>query len=166
MVKNPFIVTLIGLFLAIAINVYLFATGDELIFVISRTMFANLMLVLTIVPVHEAIKVRGSSVSFGFGERIRSGMKPVALFTLTVALVTYILFKMFGDPLIGQRIMDMKQLLDAAVADGSITQAESAKRLEGAKQVLSPSMLILILLMSNMVVGFISSLLAAMLIRK
>lgn len=166
MVKNPFIVTIIGLVLAIAINVYFFSTGDDLNYVVSRTMFANLMLVLTIVPVHEAIKVRGSSVSFGFGERIRSGMKPVALFTLTVALVTYILFKLFGDPLIGQRIMDMKQLLDTAVADGTITQQESVKRLEGAKQIFSPSTLILIVLMSNMVVGFISSILAAMLIRK
>lgn len=166
LVKNPVLVPIIGFTLALIVNVFYFATGEDLNTVVSRTLFADLMLVLTIVPVYEAIKVRGSSVSFSFGERIQSAMKPVAAYTLAIAAVTYILFQIFGDPLVGQRIVEMKQLFQSAVLEGTITVEDAEKRMEAAKQIFSASTLVMIVLMGNLTVGFISSILAAFLIRK
>lgn len=166
MVKTPILVPIIGFALALIVNVFYYATGDDLNIVVSRTLFADLMLVLTIVPVYEAIKVKGSSISFTFGERIQSAMKPVAAYTLGIAAVTYILFKIFGDPLVGQRIVEMRQLFQSAVTEGTITTQDAEKRMEAAKQIFSGSTLILIVLMGNLLVGFISSILAAFLIRK
>lgn len=166
MVKNPILVPLIGFTLALAVNVFYYVTGNDLNIVVSRTLFADLMLVLTIVPVYEAIKVKGSSSDFPLGERIQSAMKPVAAYTLGIAAVTYVLFKIFGDPLVGQRMVEMKELFRAAVAEGTITAADAEKRMEAAKQIFSGSTLVLIVLMGNLLVGFISSILAAFLIRK
>lgn len=165
-VRNPVVVPVVGFVLAAVVNVFYYATGSDLNVVVSRTLFADLMVVLTIVPVYEAIKVRASSQHLPFGERVQSAMKPVAAYTLILGALTYLLFKLFGDALVGQRIVEMKQLFEVAVADGTITAAEAEKRLEGAAQIFSASTLVLIVLMANLFVGLVSSTLAAVLIRK
>ncbi|MBL4587658.1 MAG: hypothetical protein JKX84_11480 [Flavobacteriales bacterium] len=114
MPKNPLIVVVIALMLVIGINSYYFATSNDLTTVVTRTLFADLLLVLSMVPIYESIRIKLIAEAEPLPMRIKEGLKPVLIYTLFLALTTYILFKLFGDPLIGDRISQLRQMLDAA----------------------------------------------------
>ncbi|MDP6908824.1 MAG: hypothetical protein QF371_04920, partial [Flavobacteriales bacterium] len=75
--------------LAIGVNIYYFFTGTDLTVVVSRTLFADMLLVLSMVPVYESIRLSEVSTKQPLSSRIKAGMKPVALYTLLLALATF-----------------------------------------------------------------------------
>lgn len=93
-------------------------------------------------------------------------MKPVAMYTFLVAVITYILFSMYGDPLVAERMSVGVNDLQKSVADGTITQEEMNQRVDGAKQFYSISFYLPIVLLTNLFVGFLSTILAGILIKK
>lgn len=156
----------VGIILAVAANLYLFSTGEDLTQVVTQTLFADTIVVLTLVPIIESIRVRKESKDLQIQTRVKSGMKTVTLYTFFIAITTYILFKLFGEPLIAERLNMLTELLDNAISEGTVTVKEKTQRIEFANQIYSPYSQVLIVIMANLVVGFISSILAAMLIRK
>ncbi len=149
--------------LAIGVNIYYFFTGTDLTVVVSRTLFADTLLVLSMVPVYESIRLREVSERESIPSRIKAGMKPVALYTLLLALATFFLFKLFGDPLVGARISELRELLNAAP---ELTEEMKAQRIKTAKSIYAPSTHVLVVIMGNLLVGLFSSVLAAVSIRK
>jgi len=99
-------------------------------------------------------------------EKMKSGMKAVSTYTFLLAIVTFILIKLFGEPLIGARIFELTEALSKAVEEGVITTDQKNQQIELAKQIYSPTSHVLIVLIANLLVGFISSILAAVLVRK
>ena len=166
MVKNPIVVTLVALALAIAVNVYYFVTGNDLTVVVSRTLFADMLLVLSLVPIYLAVLLKGSPTDLPMPDKMKYGMKPVAMYTFLLAIATFILIKLFGDPLIGARIFELTESLTNAVEEGLITAEQKAQQIELAKQIYSPASHVLIVLLGNLFIGFVSAILAAVLIRK
>ncbi|MFM1875762.1 MAG: hypothetical protein RL266_1499 [Bacteroidota bacterium] len=166
MFKHPVSATIVALILALIVNVYYFSTGDDLAIVVSRTLFADTLLVLTLVPIYESIRLRDSKVAYELIDRIKSGMKAVTLYTFAIGIITFVLFKLFGEPLVADRIHQLTIALEEAIASGSITEAQQKQQLEVANQVYSATSQVLMVLLANLFVGFVSSILAAMLIRK
>jgi hypothetical protein len=164
--KNPIAATLFALLLAIAVNLYYFITGNELTTVVSRPLFADLILVLSLVPVYQAILVRNSAAAQSFPERVKSGMKPVAMFSFLIGLVTFVLIKVFGEPLIADRMVEVAANMDRGIETGTITEEIKAEQLALAAQIYSPTSHVLIVLVTNLFVGFLSSILAAVLVKK
>jgi len=56
--------------------------------------------------------------------------------------------------------------LNKAIEEGLITADQKVQQIELAKQIYSPTSHVLIVLLGNLFVGFISSILAAVLVRK
>ena len=166
MFKTPITATLVALALAIAVNVYYFMTSDDLTEVVSRTLFADLILVLSLVPIYQSILLAKSSAVLTVPEKVKSGMKPVASYTFLIAIATYVLFKLFGDPLVGARIFELTESLNNAVQEGTISTEQKMQQIELAKQIYSPTSHVLMVLITNLFVGFISSILAAVLVKK
>ena len=166
MAKSPIAATIVALVLATIVNVYYFTTATELSVVVGRTLFVDMLLVLTLVPVYQAILIKPLKSSPPLPEMVKSGMKPVAMYTFLLAIITFILFKLFGDPLVGERLFELGKNLDQAIADGTIKPEQKTQQLEMAKQIYSPSSHVLIALIGNLFTGFVSSILAGFLIRK
>ena len=166
MFKNTIAVTLTALALAIAVNVYYFVTGDDLTVVVSRTLFVDMLLVLSLVPIYQSVVVANSPAPMEMPDKLKSGLKAVAMYTLSIAILTFVLIKLFGEPLIGTRIFELTESLNNAVAEGVITADQKVQQIELAKQIYSPTSHVLIVLLGNLFVGFISSILAAVLVRK
>ncbi len=164
--KNPIAATLFAVVLAVLVNIYYYLTGSELTEVISKTLFADLILVLSLVPVYQAIVVRNSSSQASFPEQVKSGMKPVVMYTFLIAVATYVLFSMFGDPLVGEKIYLLSENAKEALEAGEITEMERQNLLDMTQKFYSISFYLPILLLSNLFVGFISSILAGLLVRK
>lgn len=164
--KSPLTAVWLALALAIAVNVFYFSTGSDLTIVVSRTLFADMLLVLTLVPVYESIRIRDKQKPQPFVDRVRAGLIPVAIFTLLIALTTFILFKLFGDPLVGLRLEELTERLDQAIAEGSIDAAQKKNQLELAAQIYSPFSHVLIILLANLTTGFVSAIIAALVIKK
>ncbi|MBP9151972.1 MAG: hypothetical protein KBF73_06785 [Flavobacteriales bacterium] len=166
MIKNPIIVTFVALGLAVAVNVFYFATGNDLTVVVSRTLFADIILVLSLVPIYQAVSLANSPTDLPMPDKMKSGLKPVAMYTFLLAIITFILIKLFGEPLIGARIVELTESLTKAVEEGVITAEQKVQQIEFAKQIYSPTSHVLIVLLGNLFVGFISSILSAVLVRK
>lgn len=166
MKNSPIAATLVAVVLALIVNIFYYSTGTGLTHVVSRTLFADLLLVLTLVPIYQAIVVRNSSNPLTFIDNIKSGMKPVAMYTFLVAVITYFLFANYGDPLVAERMSVGVEDLRKSVAEGIIDQEEMDQRIEGAKQFYSISFYLPIVLLTNLFVGFLSSILAGVLIKK
>ncbi|MCF8275560.1 MAG: hypothetical protein K9J17_02405 [Flavobacteriales bacterium] len=166
MLKNPIAATLIALLLATVVNSYYFTTGTDLTVVVSRTLFADLLLVLSLVPVYQTILLSNGVVGQLITDKVKSGMKPVAMYTFLLALITFVLFKLFGDPLVGARIVELTERMNSAIEQGLMTADQKTEQLELVKQIYSPSSHVIIVLISNLFVGFISSILAAILVKK
>lgn len=166
MFKNSLTVVVVSILLATAVNVYFFATGHSLTDVVVRTVFANLIIVLTLVPVHESLRLRGVSQLPEVQDRIKSSMKPVALYTLLIGFVTYICFSTFGEPLVNERMMLLEQKLNEALTSGIITADIKAAQLETAANIYSPATQVLVVLLASLFTGFVSSIIAAFFIRK
>ncbi|HAP70183.1 MAG TPA: hypothetical protein DCR04_10750 [Flavobacteriales bacterium] len=166
MFKNPIAVTFVALALAAAINIYYFVTGDDLTVVVSRTLFADMILVLSLVPIYQSVVLANTSSTTELPDKLKSGMKAVVTYTLILSIITFILIKLFGEPLIGARIFELTESLNKAIEEGVITAEQKVQQIELAKQIYSPTSHVLIVLLGNLFVGFISSILAAVLVRK
>lgn len=166
MIKNPILVTLVALALATAVNLYYFITGTDLTVVVARTLFADMLLALSLVPVYMAVLVRNSENTLSMTEKIKSGMKPVAMYTFLLALITYLLFHFYGGPLVESRLFELTEKMNASIALGEMTLEQSKQQLDLAKQIYSPSSQVLVVLLGNLFTGFISSILASVLVRK
>jgi flagellar biosynthesis protein FlhB len=93
-------------------------------------------------------------------------MRSVALYTFLLAIITYILLKLFGEPLIADRLNLLQEMLSNGIAEGKIDDAQMKQQMDLANQIYSPYSQVLIVIMANLFVGFISSILAAVLVRK
>ena len=152
--------------LALIVNGYFYSTGVDLTSVVARTLFADTIVVLSLIPVSESMKIGQLAQAPPFGDRVKSGMKSVALYTFLVAIMTYILLKLFGEPLIAERLNLLNDMLSSGISEGKITEEQMKQQLELANQIYSPSSQVLIVIMANLFVGFVSSILASVLIRK
>lgn len=166
MFKNPLAVIAAGVLLAVVANIYLFSTGEELTQVVTQTLFADTIIVLTLVPVVESIRMREEKHNLPIQTRVRSGMKTVALYAFVIAICTFVLFKLFGEPLIAEKLNLLSALIDDEIAKGNFTEQQKAEQLEAANRFYSPSLQVMIVIMANLIVGFISSILAAVLVKK
>jgi capsule polysaccharide modification protein KpsS len=166
LIKNPIIVTFVALGLAVAVNIFYFTTGNDLTVVVSRTLFADMLLALSLVPIYQSVLLANAPADLPMIDKMKSGLKPVAMYTFLLAIITFILVKMFGEPLIGARIFELTEALTKAVEEGVITAEQKVQQIELAKQIYSPTSHVLIVLLGNLFIGFISSMLSAALIRK
>jgi len=164
--KKPITVTLVALGIAAAVNIYYFVTGHDLTIVVSRTLFADMIIVLSLVPIYQSVVVANTTSTVEMPEKLKSGMKAVVTYTLLLAIITFVLIKLFGDPLIGARIFELTESLNKAVEDGLITTEQKVQQIGFVKQMFSPASHVLIVLLGNLFIGFISSILAAVLVRK
>jgi hypothetical protein len=156
----------VALALASAVNLYYFSTGTDLTVVVARTLFADMLLVLSLVPFYMAVLVRNSESTLSMTEKIKSGMKPVAMYTFLLALITYVLFHFYGGPLVESRLLELTEKMNASIALGEMTLEQSKQQLDLAKQIYSPSSQVLVVLLGNLFTGFISSILASVLVRR
>ena len=163
MTKGPNLVLFVCLLLALAVNCFFFFTGTELTTVVTRTMFGNIIIVLTMVPIYEAIRLKSMRTAPDIAIRVKEAMKPVAIYTLLIALTTFILFKLFGEELIAQRIAQLQELLAAAT---EMAETEKQQRLDSAQRIYAPGTQVLMVLFSTLFTGFVSSILAALVVRK
>lgn len=152
--------------MASAVNLFYFSTGTDLAIVVARTLFADMLLVLSLVPFYMAVLVRNSDAVLSMPEKVKSGMKPVAMYTFLLALITYALFHVYGGPLVDARLLELTEKMNASIALGKMTLEESKQQYDLAKQIYSPSSQVLVVLLGNLFTGFISSVLASVLVRK
>ena len=149
--------------LVIGINSYYFATSNDLTTVVTRTLFADLLLVLSMVPIYESIRIKLIAEAEPLPMRIKEGLKPVLIYTLFLALTTYILFKLFGDPLIGDRISQLRQMLDAAP---EMSEELKQQKLEMARSIYSPGIHTLAVTFGCLLTGLLSSVVAAFVVKR
>lgn len=166
MLKHPIALVFVAFVLAAAVNVYFYSTGVDLTTVVSRTLFADTLIVLSLVPISESVRIGQLNAMPELNSRLKAGMKSVTLYTFLLAILTYFLLSFFGEPLIAERLNVLEEMLNAGIADGQITDEQKIQQIELANQIYSPSSQVLIVIMANLFVGFISSILAAVLIRK
>ncbi|MDP6909445.1 MAG: hypothetical protein QF371_08065, partial [Flavobacteriales bacterium] len=74
-----------------------------------------------------------------------------------------ILFKLFGDPLVGARISELREMLNAA---SDLSEEMKEQRLATAKSIYSPSTHVLVVVIGNLLVGLFSSVIAAVTISR
>ena len=125
-----------------------------------------MILVLSLVPIYQSVVLANTSSTTELPDKLKSGMKAVVTYTLILSIITFILIKLFGEPLIGARIFELTESLNKAIEEGVITAEQKVQQIELAKQIYSPTSHVLIVLLGNLFVGFISSILAAVLVRK
>jgi hypothetical protein len=166
LLKHPIGLVAIAFLLALVVNVFFYSTGTDLTSVVSKTLFADTIIVLSLIPISQAIRIGQTDQTPVLGDKVKSGMKSVALYTFLVALMTFVLLKLFGEPLIADRLNLLQEMLANAVAEGKIEEAQLKQQMDLANQIYSPSSQVLIVIMANLFVGFISSLLAAVLVKK
>lgn len=166
MLKHPIGLVGVALLLATIANVYFYSTGVDLTSVVSKTLFADTIIILSLIPISEAIRIGSLSTTPTFNDRMKSSMRSVALYTFLLAIITYILLKLFGEPLIADRLNLLQEMLSNGIAEGKINDAQMKQQMDLANQIYSPYSQVLIVIMANLFVGFISSILAAVLIRK
>ena len=135
--KNPLAVTLTALGLAILVNIYYFVAGNDLTAVVSRTLFADLILVLSLVPIYQSVVLSKSTSGMEMPEKMKSGMKAVSTYTFLLAIVTFILIKLFGEPLIGARIFELTEALSKAVEEGVITTDQKNQQIELCSEIIN-----------------------------
>lgn len=158
---KPLFAVLGGIVLAISANVFIFSTRSDLSAVAGQTVFVNSMVVLTLVPLYMVLMLKQGSMPHDIAHRVKAGLKAVAIFTLTMALVTFILFKTSGDYLIHERIAKVQQLL----ASSELTIEEQTQRLASARSIYSPSTQVLFGTLAMLVTGFISSIIAGITVK-
>ena len=166
MLKSPIAVTLSAVALATLVNLYYFSTEGELTTVVSRTLFADWLMVLSLVPVYMAILIKNQKNQLSFVESIKTGMKPVAMYTFLIALITWVLFSIYGDPLVAAKMNELHETAKQGVADAAITEEQVQAHLDAGERFYSVSFYLPIVLLTNLFIGFISSIMAGLLIKK
>ncbi len=167
MLKSPLGATIVALLLAFAVNAYFYVTGTDLTIVVSRTLFANMLIVLSLVPMAEALSVRSAEAPLpDTAVRIKNSMKTVALYVIILAVLTAILFSLFAEPLVAGKLNDIANQAKLFVENGDITQEQADERLLGMEKFYSIGVYLPVLILTNLMVGFVSSIPAVILIRK
>lgn len=158
----------IALLIAGAVNVYFYSTGTNLKTVIPVTLFADMMVVLTLIPIVEARSATSSNkeVPANPTARIKSSMQIVALYALGIAILTWIVFGLFGEPLVAGELNDLQKKAELAIESGEVTQEVAKKILDNREAIYSIWLYLPFLLIANLFAGFVSSIPAALLIRK
>jgi hypothetical protein len=64
------------------------------------------------------------------------------------------------------RLLELTEKMNASIALGEMTLEQSKQQLDLAKQIYSPSSQVLVVLLGNLFTGFISSILASVLVRR
>lgn len=147
-------------------NVYFYATEVDLTSVVSKTLFADTIIILSLIPISESMRIGRLNTQPALNDRLKAGMKSVTLYTFLLAIITYVLLKLFGEPLIAERLNLLQEMLKAGIAEGKIDEAQMKQQMDLANQIYSPYSQVLIVIMANLFVGFVSSILAAVLIKK
>lgn len=166
MLKHPIGLVIVALFAAAIVNVYFYSTGVDLTSVVSKTLFADTIIILSLIPISESMRIGRLDKLPPVNDRLKSGMKSVTLYTFLLAIITYTLLKLFGEPLIAERLNLLQEMLTTGIAEGKIDEAQMKQQMDLANQIYSPYSQVLIVIMANLFVGFVSSILAAVLIKK
>ena len=167
MFKNPIAITGVALLVAAAVNVYFYCTGVDLTYVVSRTLFVNMLIVLSLVPLSEAVRVKHADQPIeDTAQRIKTSMKTVALYVIGVAIITAILFNIFAEPLVAAKLNDISAQAQQFIDSGEITQEQASSRLKAMEKFYTVTVFLPVLILTNLFVGFVSSIPAALLIKK
>lgn len=158
---KPIYAVLSAIALAVAVNVYIFATRVELSAVASQTIFANTITVLSLVPIYLILLLKQKQLPIDMPSRVKVSLKAVAIFALCMAITTAILFNTSGEYLIHDRLVVIQQLLK----DSGLTAEEQANRLLSAQRIYSPATQVLIGTIATLFTGFISSIVASVAVR-
>ena len=158
---KPIYAVLSAIAVAVAVNVYIFATRVELSAVASQTIFANTITVLSLVPIYLILLLKQKQLPIDMPSRVKVSLKAVAIFALCMAITTAILFNTSGEYLIHDRLVVIQQLLK----DSGLTAEEQASRLLSAQRIYSPATQVLIGTIATLFTGFISSIVASVAVR-
>lgn len=142
-------------------NVFVFSSRTGLSAVAAQTLFANCMVVLTFIPLYMVILLKRGELSAQMPQRVKAGLKAVAIFALLMAVVTFILFSTLGEYLIHERLQMVEQLLK----NTGLSAEEQAQRLTSAQRIYSPATQTLFSTMAVLFTGFISSIVAGATVR-
>jgi len=165
--KSPLAITGVALLVAAMVNVYFYYSGTDLTYVVSRTLFANMLIVLSLVPLSEAVRVKQSEQPIiDTPSRIKTSMKTVALYVIGVAIITAILFNIFAEPLVAAKLNDISARAQQFIDSGEITQEQADSRLQAMEKFYTVTVYLPVLMLTNLFVGFVSSIPAALLIKK
>jgi hypothetical protein len=143
-------------------NVFIFRTYAELSQVAAYSVFANCMVVLTMVPFYMVLRLRAGELEAQMPSRVKSAIKAVAAYALLVGALGFVLFNTLGDPLIEERMALLREMLAAS----ELTADEQAMRISSAERIYSPGVQALFSTMAVMFTGFISAIVAGTTVRK
>jgi hypothetical protein len=158
---RPIHSVLLALAFAIGVNVFVFSTRTGLSAVAGQTLFANCMVVLTLVPLYMVLLLKSNELPSEMPHRVKAGLKAVAIFALLMAVVTFLLFSTLGEYLIYERLQMVEQLLKAT----ELSTEEQMQRLTSAQRIYSPATQTLFSTMAVLFTGFISSIVAGVAVR-
>jgi hypothetical protein len=143
-------------------NVFIFRTYTELSEVAAYSVFANCMVVLTMVPFYMVLRLRAGELEAQMPARVKSSIKAVAAYALLVGILGFVLFNTLGEYLIEERMA----LLGEMLAASDLTADEQAMRISSAERIYSPTVQVLFSTMAVMFTGFISAIVAGTTVRK
>lgn len=167
MVTKPTVLTGVALLIAAVVNVYFYYAGEDLTVVVSRTLFADMLICLSLVPISEAIRIKNEpNPNLEIPQRIKTSMKTVALYVIGVTVITAVLFNLFSEPLIAAKMNDIAAQAKSFVDSGEITQEQANSRLQAMEKFYSITVYLPVLMLTNLFIGFVSSIPAALLIKK
>lgn len=165
--KNPSLILGLAVLAATLVNFYFYYSGNDLTVVVSRTLFADMLICLTLVPISEAVRIKHDvNVNLEASQRIKSSMKTVALYVISIAFITAILFNLFAEPLVAGKLNDIAVQAQQFIDSGEITQEQADSRLQAMEKFYTVMVYLPVLLLANLFVGFVSSIPAALLINK
>lgn len=93
-------------------------------------------------------------------------MQTVALYIIGIAAITVLLFNLYGEPLVAAKLNDMADQADQFIAKGEITHEQATEYLTSIEKFYRIGVYLPVLVLTNLLVGFVSSIPAALLIKK
>ncbi|MCF8258653.1 MAG: hypothetical protein K9J06_13945 [Flavobacteriales bacterium] len=159
---RPYHAILIAFAIALMANVFIFRTYTELSEVAAYSVFANCMVVLTMVPLYTVLRLRAGDLESQMPSRVKTSVKAVAAFALLVGMLGFVLFNTLGDYLIGERMA----LLVERLAASDLTAEEQARHISSAERIYSPGVQVLFSTMAVLFTGFISAIVAGVAVRR
>lgn len=158
---------MLAILAALAVNLFYYYSGTDLTTVVSRTLFADMLIVLTLVPISEAVRTKQIEGQIpNTAERIKTSMQLVAVYVIGISIITAVLFNLFAEPLVAAKLNDIAKQADKLVAAGEIAREQVDQRLAAMDKFYTVGVYLPVLVISNLTVGFVSSIPAALLIRK
>lgn len=143
-------------------NVFIFRAYTELSQVAAYSVFANCMVVLSMVPFYMVLRLRAGELEAQMPSRVKSAIKAVGPYALLVGALGFVLFNTLGDYLIAERMALLRELLAAS----ELTAEEQAMRISSAERIYSPAVQVLFSTMAVLFTGFISAIVAGVTVRK